>query len=69
MECVSVGVWRVCEVLYVAGTLPNVDTSNVFYPFTTLAVMRETEVLEKGRIVTHVFFILIYENGQQDATV
>jgi hypothetical protein len=55
MACVSYRVWSVCEVLYETGTLPKVSTSNLFSPFTTLAVMRETEVLEKGRIVTHVF--------------
>jgi len=44
----------VCEVLYVIGTLPNVSTSNLFSPFTTLAVTRETGVLEKRRITAHV---------------
>jgi hypothetical protein len=55
MACVSCRVWRVCEILYVTGTLPKVSTSNLFSAFTTLAVTRESEVLEKGRIATHVF--------------
>lgn len=55
MSCVSYHAWRVCEVLYITGTLPNVSTSNLFSLFTTLAVLRETEVLEKGWIVAHVF--------------